>query len=161
MPPRTPAKRKPSPKTKAVRKSIGYAKQRVYPPAEIKFFDSSFPQSFVPAGPASLIDSTLVAEITNGTGPQSRIGRKIKVVKIDFSATLTANGGTITTNTEAIRFDIWLDKQSNGIAPGPAELYTALAGPLGTCQCPISSTNGASSASTPTPTSSTLKTPLR
>lgn len=134
--PRAPARRKPSPKAKAVRKTVGYAKAKVYPPAEIKFFDSSFPQSFIPAGPASLIDSTMVAEIINGTGPQSRIGRKIKVVKVDFSATLTANGGTLTTNTEAIRFDIWLDKQCNGAAPGPTDLYTALAGPLGTCQMP-------------------------
>lgn len=133
-----PARRAPAPKyARATRKSVGYAAAPKPPVAqEVKFFDSVFPQTTVPAGPASLIDSTLVAEIQNGTGPQSRIGRKIKVIKIDYSLTVILNGATSGASTDAMRYDIWLDKQCNGVAPGPAELYTALAGTPGTTQMP-------------------------
>lgn len=118
-------------------KSVGYAKDKVYPAAEVKFFDSNFPQTSIPAGPATLIDSTLVAEIINGTGPQERVGRKIKVIKVDYSASVFLNGASASPlSTEAVRFDIWLDKQSNGIAASPGVLYTALAGSPGTCQLP-------------------------
>ena len=127
-----PAKRAPGPK-KA--RGVGYATMRVKP-SQIKFFDSAFPQTSIPAGPASLIDATLVAEIINGTGPRDRIGRKIKVVKIDYSLTVILSDATVGNNTEAIRYDIWLDKQCNGFAPAPTDLYTALATATGTCQMP-------------------------
>lgn len=133
-----PARRAPAPKyARATRKSVGYAAAPKPPVAqEVKFFDSTFPQTVIPAGPASLIDSTLVAEIQNGTGPQDRIGRKIKIIKIDFSLTILVSGASVANNTEAIRYDIWLDKQCNGVAPGPADLYTQIVTAQGTCQMP-------------------------
>lgn len=127
--------------TKKVRRSttkgkVGYTAGTMMAPAEVKFFDSNFPQTAIPAGPASLIDSTIVAQIINGVGPSDRIGRRIKVIKVDYSASVFMNGATALASTEAIRLDFWLDKQCNGIAPLPAELYTALAGSPGTCQMP-------------------------
>lgn len=119
-------------------KSLGYAAApRPAVPQEVKFFDTVFPTAGIPAGSASLIDSTVVAEIQNGTGPQSRIGRKIKVIKIDYDVTIEYNGATATPRaSDAVRLDYWLDKQCNGIAPLPAELYTTLAPALGTGQMP-------------------------
>lgn len=122
--------------TSGLAKPYGYGLAPRRTKAEVKFFDSAFPATAIPAGPASLIDSTVVAEIVNGTGPQSRIGRKIKVTKVDFSFTIIANGATIGTNTDCVRYDIWLDKQANGAAPAPGNLYTALAGVVGTTQMP-------------------------
>ena len=116
---------------------VGYTRTgAMMAPAEIKFFDSTFPQTNIPSGPASLIDSTIVAQITNGTGPSDRIGRRIKVVKVDYSASVFLDGATATVNTEAFRLDFWLDRQCNGFAPAAAELYTTIAGPPGTCQMP-------------------------
>ena len=134
-----PARRAPAPKyARATRKSVGYAAAPKPAVAqEVKFFDTVFPQTNVPVGSASLIDSTVVAEIVNGTGPQARIGRKIKVIKIDYDVTITYNGATATPReTDAVRIDYWLDKQCNGIAPLPAELYTTVAPALGTQQMP-------------------------
>lgn len=122
--------------TSGLAKPYGYGLAPRRTKAEIKFFDSAFPSTAIPAGPASLIDSTVVAEIVNGTGPQSRIGRKIKVTKVDFSFTVVSNGATMLLNTDCVRYDIWLDKQSNGAAPAPGNLYTALAGVPGTTQMP-------------------------
>lgn len=122
--------------TSGLAKPYGYGLAPRKTRAEIKFFDSAFPSTAIPAGPASLIDSTVVAEIQNGTGPQDRIGRKIKVTKVDFSFTISAVGAIIGANTDCVRYDIWLDKQSNGAAPGPGDIYTALAGPPGTTQMP-------------------------
>jgi len=101
--------------------------------AEIKFFDTVFPAAGIPAGPASLIDSTVVAEIVNGTGPSDRIGRRIKVVKVDYSYALQLVGAS--GNNDCARYDIWLDRQCNGIAPAPGALYTSAA-TLGTNQMP-------------------------
>lgn len=115
---------------------VGYTTGTVSAPAEVKFFDSNFPQTAIPAGAASLIDSTIVAQIVNGVGPSDRIGRRIKVVKVDYSVSVFMNGATAVTSTEAVRLDFWLDKQCNGAAPTPVELYTALAGSPGTCQMP-------------------------
>lgn len=136
-----PAKRTPGPKRPrsspyTASKSVGYA-VAPKPPAgqEVKFFDTVFPSAAIPAGPASLIDSTLVAEIVNGTGPSDRIGRKIKVLKVDYSYTLQLVGATAIIASDAVRYDIWLDKQCNGFAPAPAELYTTAA-TLGTSQYP-------------------------
>lgn len=107
----------------------------VGPKPEVKFFDSAFPAAGIPAGAASIIDSTLVAEIVNGTGPSQRIGRKIKVLRIDYSLSVWRNGAASGTATDAFRYDIWLDRQSNGAAPGPADLYTAIGGGTpGTCE---------------------------
>lgn len=102
-------------------------------PAEVKFFDSAFPTAGIPAGPASLIDST-ICNIVNGTGPIDRIGRRVKVLKIDYSFSVVAAGATLILASDAFRFDIWLDKQCNGAAPGPTDLYTAVAGVPGTAQ---------------------------
>lgn len=102
-------------------------------PAEVKFFDSAFPTAGIPAGPASLIDST-ICNIVNGTGPTDRIGRRVKVVKVDYSFSVVAAGLTMGLAADAFRFDIWLDKQCNGAAPAPADLYTAIAGIPGTAQ---------------------------
>ena len=123
---------------RSTRKSIGYASApKPASPQEVKFFDTVFPTANIPAGSASLIDSTVVAEIQNGTGPQSRIGRKIKVIKIDYDVTVTYNGATATPRaTDAVRIDYWLDKQCNGAAPAAAELYTTVAPALGTGQMP-------------------------
>lgn len=108
-------------------KNVGYAKEEMASKAEVKFFDTVFPAAGIPAGPASLIDSSIVAEIVNGTGPQARIGRKIRVVKVDYSYTITCNGVSLAGATDAIRYDIWLDRQCNGVAPVPADIYTAVA----------------------------------
>lgn len=122
--------------TSGLAKPYGYGLAPRRTKAEIKFFDSAFPSTAIPAGPASLIDSTVVAEIINGTGPQSRIGRKIKVTKVDFSFTIVSNGVAMGANTDCVRYDIWLDKQSNGAVPAPGNLYTALGGAPGTTQMP-------------------------
>lgn len=121
--------------TSGLAKPYGYGLAPRKTKAEIKFADSAFPSTAIPAGPASLIDSTIVAQIVNGTGPSDRIGRKIKVTKIDFSFTVVLNGAAALLNTDCVRYDIWLDKQSNGAAPAPGNLYTALATP-GTTQMP-------------------------
>lgn len=122
--------------TSGLAKPYGYGLAPRRTKAEVKFFDSAFPATAIPAGPASIIDPTVVAEIQNGTGPQARIGRKIKITKIDFSFTIVLNGGTAAQNTDCVRYDIWLDKQANGAAPAPGNLYTALAGVPGTTQMP-------------------------
>jgi len=101
-------------------------------PTEVKFFDSVFPTAGIPAGPASLIDPTIV-NMVNGTGPNDRIGRRVKVLKIDYSFSVVCGGAGLGLSSDAFRFDLWLDKQSNGAAPGPADLYTTAAVP-GTAQ---------------------------
>lgn len=121
-------------------KAVGYYKGGAVSsaPVEVKFKSTAFPAAGIPAGVASLIDPTLVAEIVNGTGPSDRIGRRIKIVKIDYSYSLTLNGIAATFNTDAVRYDIWLDRQSNGLVPGQFDLYedlTALGVP-GTCMLP-------------------------
>lgn len=126
----TNARRKSSPKTKVSKAT--YVKVEA---AEVKFFDTVFPTAGIPAGPASLIDSTLVAEIVNGTGPSNRIGRKIKVVKVDYSFSIQMVGGVAGVQSDAVRYDIWLDRQCNGVAPAPTELYTS-APTTGTNQMP-------------------------
>lgn len=119
-----------------VTKAVGYAGSGSMPsPSEIKFNDTVFAAVGIPAGPASLIDSTVVAEIINGTGPSDRIGRRIRVVKVDYSFTIVLNGAAALLNTDAVRYDMWLDRQCNGVAPGPAELYTTAA-TNGTTQFP-------------------------
>lgn len=128
------------PSAKAVKRSsskpkVGYTAGTMYSPAEIKFFDTVFPAAGIPAGPATLIDSTVVAEIVNGTGPSDRIGRRVKIVKVDYSYTITANGVSIGGASDAVRYDMWIDRQCNGAAPAPAELYTAAA-VVGTAQMP-------------------------
>lgn len=133
-----PAKRAPrkAPSALTKAKAVGYAGSgSKISPAEIKFKDTTFASVAVPAGPASLIDSTVVAEIVNGTGPSDRIGRRIKVVKVDYSFSVVLNGAAGLLNTDAVRYDMWLDRQCNGIAPLPAELYTAAA-TVGTTQFP-------------------------
>lgn len=100
---------------------------------EVKFFDSVFPAASVPAGPASLIDSTIV-NMVNGVGPSDRIGRKVKITRIDYSLSVLLAANVSGINTEAFRFDIWLDRQANGAAPGPTDLYASTAGIPGTCQ---------------------------
>lgn len=102
-------------------------------PVEIKFFDTVYGLAGIPAGPATNIDSTIV-NVVNGTGPSDRVGRKIKVTQIDYSFTVYLNGGAVGINTDAFRFDIFLDKQCNGAAPTALDLYTAVAGVPGTCQ---------------------------
>jgi len=130
------------PSTAMVRsgKAVGYFKggSVATAPVEVKFRSTAFPAAGIPAGVASLIDSTLVAEIVNGTGPNDRIGRRIKIVKIDYSYSLTLNGAAATFNTDAVRYDIWLDKQSNGVVPGQYDLYEDLSGlgVPGTCMLP-------------------------
>lgn len=117
-------------------RSIGYAGSGSRAaPAEIKFYDSTFGTVGVPAGPASIIDPTVVSGIVNGTGPSDRIGRRIKVVKVDYSFSIILNGAAALLNSDAVRYDMWLDRQCNGLAPTPAELYTAAA-TLGTTQFP-------------------------
>lgn len=117
-------------------KTIGYAGSgSKFTPAEVKFYDSAFGTLAIPAGPASLIDPTVVSGIVNGTGPSDRIRRRIKVVKVDYSFSIILNGAAALLNSDAIRYDMWLDRQCNGVAPAAAELYTA-AGALGTTQFP-------------------------
>ena len=132
-----PARRAPAPKyARATRKSVGYAAAPKPPVAqEVKFKDTLFPAVGIPAGPASIIDATVVAEIVNGTGPTERIGRKIKVIKVDYSYTLVVNGAAAPLNVDAVRYDFWLDRQCNGFAPAAADLYTSLA-TAGTTQFP-------------------------
>lgn len=100
--------------------------------AEVKYFDSNFGSVGVPAGPASLIDATII-NIVNGTGPSDRVGRRIRVVGIDYSTSVILLAGNA---NDVIQFDIWQDRQSNGNTAAPAELYTAIAGAQGTCQFP-------------------------
>lgn len=117
-------------------KSVGYAGSgSKYTPAEIKFYDSTFGAVGIPAGPASIIDPTVVSGIVNGTGPSDRIGRRIKVIKVDFSFTIVLNGAAALLNSDAVRYDMWLDRQCNGLSPTSTELYTAAA-TSGTTQFP-------------------------
>lgn len=102
-------------------------------PVELKFFDTVFGTAAIPPGPATLIDSTIVNMI-NGVGPSDRVGRKVKVTKIDYSLSVVIVGATAGINTDAVRFDIFLDRQANGAAPTAADLYTAVAGVPGTGQ---------------------------
>lgn len=102
-------------------------------PVEVKFYDQVLAAVGLPAGPASIIDSSICAGIINGSGPQNRVGRKIKVVQIDYSVNVTLNGTPAGANAEIVQFDIFKDKQCNGTAAAPADLYTASAAP-GTCQ---------------------------
>lgn len=131
-----PAKRAVRKAPRYSRKAVGYAASgSMIAPAEIKFKDTVFGVAAIPVGPASLIDSTVVAEIQNGVGPSDRIGRRIRVVKVDYSFTIVLNGAAALLNTDAVRYDMWLDRQCNGFAPAPADLYTALA-TSGTTQMP-------------------------
>ena len=102
-------------------------------PVEVKFYDQALAAVGLPAGPASVIDSSICAGIINGSGPQNRVGRKIKVVQIDYSVNVTLNGTPSGPSVDIVQFDIFKDKQCNGAAATPAELYTAAATP-GTCQ---------------------------
>lgn len=134
------AYKKPSMALAKTGKAVGYYKGGSVPsaPVEVKFKSTAFPAAAIPAGVATLIDSTIVADIVNGTGPSDRIGRRIKIVKIDYSYSLTFNRAAATFNTDAVRYDIWLDKQSNGIGPGQYDLYEDLSAARvpGTCMLP-------------------------
>jgi len=131
-----PAKRAPRKARSTVSKAVGYAGSgSMASPSEIKFYDSAFAVVAIPGGPASVIDPTVVSGIVNGVGPSDRIGRRIKVVKVDYSFTIALNGAAAGLNSDAVRYDMWLDKQCNGLAPTAAELYTAGA-TLGTTQFP-------------------------
>lgn len=108
----------------------------VYPPRytpEVKFFDSVFAAATIPAGAASLIDASML-EIVNGSGPSARLGRKIRVVRVDYSFSIVLVGSAAILNPDAYRFDIWLDKQCNGTAATAGDLYMNAGGVPGTCQ---------------------------
>jgi len=88
------------------------------PSVECKFFDTPIAVAGV-AGTWTQIDNNqLLSGIIQGTGPSQRVGRKIKVVgfvvRYDFSV---AAG--------AYCFDLVRDKQCNGVAAQPGQIYSA------------------------------------
>ena len=123
--PKYPFKKKASRKTKAVR-------MVPYKP-EMKFYDTGNAAGAIPAGPASVIVSSINL-VVNGAGPSARIGRKIRVHKIEYAVSLLCNFAAPLA-TDTVQFDLWLDRSANGTAPTPVQLYTAALVP-GTNQYP-------------------------
>jgi len=68
--------------------------------------------------------------INKGTGPKEMLGREIVIKSITLRClcTLTA-GGTLgtTTNSQLYRFALVLDRQANGAAPVPADVWQGAA----------------------------------
>lgn len=89
-------------------------------PPELKYFDINVASG---TGTSWQILSTLaLCSITQGTGPQQRIGRKIRVKGVVFRATSTLGVSTNNAwNPYTIDF-IW-DKQSNGATPAIGTIY--------------------------------------
>lgn len=100
---------------------------------EVKFLDTSNAAAAIAAGPASGIVSTIVSTI-NGAGPSQRVGRKIRVVGIEYAVSILCNFAAPLA-TDTVQFDVWLDRSSNGAAATAVQLYTASAVP-GTNQFP-------------------------
>lgn len=63
----------------------------------------------------NIVSNSLVNEITQGTGPSERIGRKIMVKSLYIQFTMLMNSiSTANDASDVIRFIVYWDKQTNG-----------------------------------------------
>lgn len=74
-------------------------------------------------GSVNAVRSTLLTPIAQGTTATSRLGRKIRLTKLNFR--WFANLGTTTTGGSPIRMKCVYDKQTNGAAPAVTDVMTA------------------------------------
>ena len=87
------------------------------PSVECKFFDSPISIAGVTQTWTRIDNNALLSGIIQGTGPQQRVGRKIKVVGIVVRYAFQVNQGPYC-------FDLVRDKQCNGVAATAAQIYT-------------------------------------
>lgn len=98
--------------------------RRITAPApEVKFHDTTFVITALPGG----IILPSVCEVAQGVGSNERIGRKIVVSKVQLYfqslLLLTQNPSQA---WDQVRFVIYQDKQTNGAAAVPGQLYEAV-----------------------------------
>ena len=87
------------------------------PSVECKFFDSPIGVAGVAQTWTQIDNGTILAGITQGTGPSQRVGRKIKVVGFVIRYSFTVDSGPWC-------FDLVRDKQCNGVAATNAQIYS-------------------------------------
>lgn len=110
------------------------------PRAELKWHDSSVPLGVVPFGLGTLIQN--VNQVAQGTAGFERVGRSITIKHIEVKISLQGNwaiGAAVPPNATGIsyRVDLVLDKQCNGAAPAPADVYDTIVGFVDpTCRFP-------------------------
>lgn len=88
------------------------------PSVECKFFDTSITIPGVASTWTQIDSNNILSGIVQGTGPQERVGRKIKVIGFVVRYPFTVSAGPYA-------FDLVRDKQCNGVAALPAQIYTS------------------------------------
>ena len=87
------------------------------PSVECKFFDSPIALAGATQVWTRIDNNAMLSGIVQGTGPQQRVGRKIKVVGIIVRYAFQVNQGPYC-------FDLVRDKQCNGVAATSTQIYT-------------------------------------
>lgn len=100
---------------------------------EVKFIDNTTANGFAPASLSGTIWADTIVGILGGTLQNQRIGRKVHVTGIGMSIfiSLDETVNAIKT-TDQMRIVCYQDKQSNGNAAVPIELYRNQLGPITT-----------------------------
>jgi len=88
------------------------------PSVECKFFDTSITINGAASTWTQIDSNNVLSGIVQGTGPQERVGRKIKVVGFVVRYPFNVTGGPYA-------FDLVRDKQCNGVAATAAQIYTS------------------------------------
>ncbi len=92
---------------------------------EKKFFDVNVTETLVPT--AGVVRNSINL-IPQGTTEITRIGRRIKIWKLDIRMYITLNATTnVSATTDAIRYVIYIDKQCNGATATVADIIETTA----------------------------------
>lgn len=91
--------------------------------AEQKYVDTQPVAGAIANGPM-VFQMDDILEIPTGTGPNERIGRKIKLTHMSLDISVTT-ACTFATPHNKVRLRVWLDKQCNGVAAVLADVYDA------------------------------------
>lgn len=96
----------------------------ILPPVqEVKYKEFTTATNFQPATNGwAFLNTTLLSTIIQGTGPNDRIGRNIRVVGVVVRALVNTD---ITGFFSPSSMDLVWDNQFNGILPGVSEIYNS------------------------------------
>lgn len=95
---------------------------------EVKFYDETNTNGFAAFSTSGTILSNSLNNIPNGIDLSQRIGRKITVVGLGLTYTMEMPVTAVAADTvDNLRIIVYLDKQANGAAAGPADI---LQGPV-------------------------------
>jgi hypothetical protein len=91
---------------------------------EIKHLDNTYTYQN-PMTPTNVmaVNTSIGFYPQQGTDFTNRIGRRVKIIKIQMNCTLTPTPGTLGNSGETVRCDFWLDKECKGSAPNAADVY--------------------------------------